>query len=93
MFKMDMTPDVFKDSLEDVGIRRVTRLWSNFARYGDPNSLKSSSLINVYWPPVKERELHFLDIGENLTVGVNPESIRMQFWEKIFQQHQTVSTL
>lgn len=86
LFTNSITPRIFEGSIEDLSIRRVTSLWANFARYGNPNPIKSNPLINVHWPPVKEGQLNFLDIGENITVGVNPEAARMQFWEEIFKE-------
>lgn len=89
LFKTLITPETFEGSIEDISIRRVTKLWANFARYGNPNPIKSVPFINVQWPPVKEGQLNFLDIGENLTVGVNPEAKRMEFWDEIFKQYPT----
>lgn len=80
------TPKIFEGSIEDVALRRMTKLWCNFARYGNPNGIKKNPLINVYWPSVQDGQLNFLDIGENLTVGVNPEAHRMAFWEDIFHE-------
>ncbi|KAK5647704.1 hypothetical protein RI129_002596 [Pyrocoelia pectoralis] len=64
-------------------MRRVIKLWTNFARTGNPNPSELNSLINVLWKPVAKDQFHFLDIGENLTVGVNPDKDRAEFWDEL----------
>lgn len=67
-------------------MRRMTKLWANFARYGDPTPEKDE-LLNVEWKPVTNKELNYLDIGEELTMKINPEKERMYFWDEILQSH------
>ncbi|KAK5647709.1 hypothetical protein RI129_002601 [Pyrocoelia pectoralis] len=84
LFKTDYTPPIIPNSIEDKSIKRFTRLWSNFAKTGNPNSINKDVLINVHWKPTQPEEFHFMDIGENLTVGKNPEEERILFWKEIF---------
>lgn len=74
-------------------MRRFVKLWTNFAKNGNPNLEELDSLINVTWKPVSKGQLHFIDIGENLTVGVNPEQYRLNFWEDIFKVNNSTSKL
>ncbi|KAF5273121.1 hypothetical protein FQA39_LY07611 [Lamprigera yunnana] len=83
-FKSVMAPSIIPGSVEDLTIRRCVTLWSNFAKYGNPNPLQLDSLINVYWKPVCNTTLNFLEIGDNLTTGINPEENRMKFWDEIY---------
>lgn len=93
LFKTLVTPNIEPDSLEEKTIKRMTRLWANFARYGNPNPIKKDPLIPVVWNPVRKGEFHFLNIGEELTVGVNPEAERMKFWDEIYGMTEATSKL
>lgn len=82
-----LTPEIEPGSVEDVTIRRMTKLWATFAKYGDPNPKEKDSLVDVVWKPIaSEKEVHFLEIGENLSTGINPESERMAFWDSVFNK-------
>ncbi|XP_031348985.1 esterase B1-like isoform X2 [Photinus pyralis] len=72
-------------STEMKTVKRFIKLWANFARTGNPNSKVTDSLISVLWKPVEKDRVHFLEIGENLTVGVNPDEDRIAFWWKLFR--------
>lgn len=93
LFNNALTPAIRPGSIEEEGLQRFTKLWANFARNGDPNPTKQDPLINVTWKPAEKDQVHFLDIGENLTVGVNPEAGRMAFWDEIYSLSPTSSKL
>lgn len=80
-----ITPSIQEGSVEDKTVRRFTRLWANFARTGNPNPLPDD-LISVTWDPVEKGKINFLDIGEDLATGTNPESERMAFWDDIYKE-------
>ncbi|KAK5647705.1 hypothetical protein RI129_002597 [Pyrocoelia pectoralis] len=84
LFTNALTPSLIPNSVEDKSVRRMKKLWTTFAKTGDPNPIARDDLINIHWKPVKPEEFHFLDIGDNLTVGINPECERMKFWQSIF---------
>lgn len=85
LFKISMSPQIKEGSLEDKSMRRVITLWTNFAKYSNPNPIKKDPLIQVTWHPAKQGEHHFLDIGEDLLTGVNPDGDRMAFWDEIYR--------
>ncbi|GJQ76635.1 hypothetical protein Trydic_g15495 [Trypoxylus dichotomus] len=74
LFKSSFVRNIRPNSVEDKTIRRMAKLWVNFARSGNPNPIK-----DVTWKPVTREELHFLDIGSELDTGVNPDHERMQY--------------
>ncbi|KAF5273125.1 hypothetical protein FQA39_LY07615 [Lamprigera yunnana] len=84
LFKCFLTPTIIPGSVEDDGMRRCVTLWTNFAKYGNPNPPQFDPLINVIWKPVKNGVLNYLEIGENLTTGVNPDEKRMKLWDDIY---------
>lgn len=65
----------------------MTRLWTNFAKTGNPNSKENDGLLNVEWKPVTKSEMHFLDFDNELRVGVNPDGERMAFWDDIYEEY------
>lgn len=73
-----MTPNLPEDSVEMVTVRRMVKLWTNFAKTNDPNPIEG-----VTWKPVSLKELNFLDIGTELVSDVNPDNDRMTFWNDV----------
>lgn len=85
LFKTTFLPNFKDGSEEDILVQRMVKLWTNFAKTGNPNPVEQDSLINVIWKPTKDSELFYLDIGEDLTVGSNPDLDRMLFWDDIIE--------
>lgn len=83
------TPDIEKNSVEEIAVLRFVKLWTNFAKCGNPTPDVSCSLLNICWKPTEKNVLHFLDIGTKLTTGVNPEKERMAFWDEMFNVNAT----
>ncbi|CAH0550113.1 unnamed protein product [Brassicogethes aeneus] len=84
LFKSALTPDIEPGSMEDIGRRRFCRMWTNFAKYGDPTPV-SDSLVPIKWLPVGDNKLCFLDIGKELQMLENPDKKRMDFWDDIYK--------
>ncbi|KAJ8910437.1 hypothetical protein NQ315_016982 [Exocentrus adspersus] len=83
LFKNLMTPPIPPGSIEDISVRRIVKLWTNFAKVGNPTPDRQE--LGVAWKSVEKGNLNFIDIGPDLVPGVNPESERMQLWKEIFQ--------
>ena len=80
LFKSIFTPNYINPcSPEAVLLWKMVKMWANFARTGNPNLVGEVS--GVTWEPIDKDKINFLNIGSNLTVGVNPESERVVFWE------------
>ncbi|XP_013141630.1 PREDICTED: esterase B1-like [Papilio polytes] len=65
-------------------IDRVTTLWTNFAKYGNPTPDGS---LGVIWKPYSLEGQDFLDIGNNLVAGNAPDKEELEFWERIFKKY------
>lgn len=87
LFKPESAPAIEPGSIEDISIRRITKLWTNFAKTGNPNSKENDALLDVVWEPVTSTELNFLNFDEELRVGVDPDGDRMAFWDDIYKQY------
>ncbi|XP_031339582.1 esterase B1-like [Photinus pyralis] len=77
------TPKIRPHSIEAKGVEMFTKLWTNFAKYGDPNPPDADPCKWGRWRPVQNGEMHFADLGENFTTGINPEEHRMAFWDRL----------
>lgn len=86
MYKNQLVPDLKPGSPEEVVVKRLTNLWANFARYGDPNPKEKDELIDVDWKPVRRDELNCLNIDTELSIEVNPEAERVAFWDGLYEE-------
>ncbi|KPI95949.1 Esterase B1 [Papilio xuthus] len=65
---------------------QVTKLWTNFAKYGNPTP---DANLGVIWKPYTLENQDYLDIGEYLVPGTAPDNDEIQFWERIYQKYNT----
>lgn len=82
LFVKKWTPKIEQGSIEEISMRRFVNLWTSFAKYGNPTN-ELNNLIKVKWLPVEKNEMNYLEIGKELTVGINPDKERMEFWDDI----------
>ncbi|CAK1546010.1 unnamed protein product [Leptosia nina] len=79
----------YKGSCDSLTTRdRFVKMWTNFAKYGNPTPNDDDELLQITWDPVEsEKKLNFLSIGSDLTKGRNPFRKRMAFWDNLHQEH------
>lgn len=85
--------NIIDGSVEDVTIQRMVKLWTNFARFGDPNVKEFDKNISTRWDPIERGKFHFLDIGNDISAGVDPDYERIRFWDNIYKLHPVVGKL
>ncbi|XP_041989034.1 acetylcholinesterase-like [Aricia agestis] len=84
MFSMDFMPDTkYRDQCM---IDKLTTLWANFVKYGEPTPV-TTELLPVRWPPLTGDTVPCLQIDSNLTVLSRPFRRRMAFWDLFFDAH------
>lgn len=71
-----------KGELEILAVRRFVKLWTNFAKYGNPTPAGND--LNITWKPVDKNEVHYLDIGKELIPSTNPVPDRVKIWNEIY---------
>ncbi|XP_026737629.1 carboxylesterase 4A-like [Trichoplusia ni] len=88
LFKLK-TPETCKGSRDSILTRsRVVKMWTNFAKTGNPTPDDDDPLLQITWDPVENKDrLHYLSIGSELTKGRNPFDERMKFWDTLHQEH------
>lgn len=71
----------------------MCKLWTNYAKYGEPtprNAANGDGVVPVIWTPVKPvnknetANIDFLEIGNCITMRINPDQDRINFWRKEF---------
>ncbi|XP_072939633.1 bile salt-activated lipase-like [Epargyreus clarus] len=73
-YDVNITPD------DQVTIDRMTTLWTNFAKYGDPTPV-TTDLLPEKWLPVTKDSLNYLNINFYLSMGTRPFHSRSTFWD------------
>lgn len=81
LFNTQFTPPLQEASLEKKSVKTFVKLWTNFAKTGNPNS----DQLDINWQPIENNDLKFLDIGTQLTIGNNPDNTRIEFWNALFK--------
>lgn len=76
-----LPPPLFPTNESIMTRRRMVRLWSNFAKFGNPTQ-NNDLVVNVNWGRVFGTQ-EFLDIDTNLTPGRWPYQNRINFWSNL----------
>ncbi|KAI7815370.1 carboxylesterase [Rhyzopertha dominica] len=69
---------------------RTLKMWTNFARTGNPTPVADPLLDDVLWPPVEHnsnKTLNYLEINSNLTPRRNPKAEAMVFWDNLYEEY------
>ncbi|XP_041988739.1 juvenile hormone esterase-like [Aricia agestis] len=85
MFTMDLIPEM-DDSRDRRMIDRLTTLWANFVKYGEPTPARTA-LLPVVWPPLTADTVPALRLDADLTVISRPLRSRMAFWDLFYDAH------
>ncbi|PZC78409.1 hypothetical protein B5X24_HaOG200116 [Helicoverpa armigera] len=80
MLKGDITPE------DQLMIDRLTTLWTNFAKYGNPTP-ETSDLLPEKWLPITKTTQPFLDMDAHVTMGARPFREAMAFWDVFYKLH------
>lgn len=62
---------------------RVVKLWTNFAKTGNPTP-EITSLLDVTWQPVEKNKTNYLDIDKKLIMHEHYEQERMALWDSVY---------
>ncbi|EAT43438.2 AAEL005113-PA, partial [Aedes aegypti] len=86
-----MGTDVEPGSREDKFRSTMCKLWTNFAKYGNPTPPTNGG-IDFVWEPVKpaydsQFVLSAANLNDELTMIENPFLERVQFWREIFARY------
>lgn len=80
------------ESAEAKIVKQMCRMWTNFAKFGNPTPACDKDL-NIKWNPVKpvgsneEFVLDFLDINTESKMDKNPDQKRINFWRNVYRKY------
>ncbi|KAJ8916243.1 hypothetical protein NQ315_016382, partial [Exocentrus adspersus] len=78
-------PENEKDKLM---ISKMVKLWTNFAKTGNPTPRPEELLENITWPPVKSPvDIKYLNIDSTLSISSNFREEYMQFWDYLYEKY------
>ncbi|KAJ0182978.1 hypothetical protein K1T71_000954 [Dendrolimus kikuchii] len=86
IFKNDFQKDV-EPTPQDLKMReRMVRLWTNFAKTGNPTP-DESHYLPVTWLPVTKDVQYYINLGSELSLGTNPDKEKMAFWDDLYSKY------
>jgi carboxylesterase type B len=85
LFYMKLFPLFTETSPQEIEmVTKLTRLFSNFAKTGNPIPTPSEKLDNIKWEPFTLADQKYLDIGNKLTMLDKLNNERFHEWEKLY---------
>ncbi|XP_068084707.1 juvenile hormone esterase-like [Anabrus simplex] len=85
LFNVEMlNTEVPSDSTDALTRARMVKLWTNFAKTGNPTP-EADPLLPVAWQPYTSANPCYLEIGEELTIKKHLLKERVQFWEELYR--------
>ncbi|CAG2054512.1 unnamed protein product [Timema podura] len=76
-YKKGLQDSLDPNSTEMKVLNRMVKMWTNFAKTGDP-----SEGMDVIWKPVTSKSRNYLSINEDSTLLQDLEKERMAFWDE-----------
>lgn len=67
---------------------RMVKLWTNFAKSGNPTPAEDP-LLNVTWAPYTAEKPAYLNIDKELSLQYDLNKHRLQFWEDLYKSAQS----
>ncbi|PNF42928.1 Esterase FE4 [Cryptotermes secundus] len=80
LFHTAISPSVAEESDEMKVLLKMVKMWTNFAKTGDPTP-DCDSLLGVKWDPTTKAEHVYLSIDKEVQMRRDLFKERMQFWE------------
>ncbi|XP_037874968.1 cholinesterase 2 [Bombyx mori] len=84
LLAVDLQPGELVAEEDQLVIDRITTLWTNFAKFGNPTP-ETSDLLPVVWSPVTASRRPFLEIGADFGLKSRPFHDRMAFWDLFYK--------
>nr|CAI5839956.1 unnamed protein product [Callosobruchus analis] len=71
---------------DNTTIARMLRMWTNFARTGNPTPVADPLLEDIRWPAVDE-SLNYLEINKNLIPKAHIKEDMVKFWRETYYEY------
>lgn len=88
LFTTFFTPKIVEGSIEDKYVQKFVKLWTNFAKYGNPTPEIDENFNGATWKPVSKDSMDgYFVIDKETKMSENVEKSRMEFWDKVFEEY------
>ncbi|CAH0550117.1 unnamed protein product [Brassicogethes aeneus] len=85
MFRQSIHPKIEPGSQNDFYVRRMVKLWTNFAMQGHPTPHRQDELLNnIVWEAITKDNLNYLKIDAKLSMDMDPDKAIIDFWDDIY---------
>ncbi|PSN44753.1 hypothetical protein C0J52_10737 [Blattella germanica] len=81
----DSETKILPGSNEYLVSTRMAKLWTNFAKTGNPTPGMDPSLQNIIWRPVGESDFSLLSIDKDLKIKHSYNSGRAAWWQSLYK--------
>nr|XP_015838482.1 PREDICTED: neuroligin-3 [Tribolium castaneum] len=66
----------------------MVKLWTNFAKFGNPTPSDDDPVLqNTTWPRYQPEDFSYLNIDLDMRVEKNFRSEAMEFWRKLYDTY------
>ncbi|CAB3257415.1 unnamed protein product [Arctia plantaginis] len=86
LFKNVFQKDLTTSELDNKVRERMLKLWTNFAKFGNPTPDKDYNLP-ITWQPVDKDNAYYLNIGSELTLQTDVDKEKMDFWDDLYRKY------
>ncbi|CAH1163424.1 unnamed protein product [Phaedon cochleariae] len=88
LFSTFFSPNITIGSEEDKSIQKFVKIWTNFARTGNPTPALDTSLDKCIWKPIEGDAIDkIFDINKTNTLTDNLEHERVKFWDNLYETY------
>ncbi|CAH2074949.1 unnamed protein product, partial [Iphiclides podalirius] len=83
LFSNPLNRDCYEREDLRILVDKVTKLWTNFAKTGDPTPENSAK---TKWRPYTASGREYLSIDKTLSMGTHAERERVEFWNRLYRE-------
>lgn len=83
-YMRSMFPFFKNNDPEILTLERMTKMWENFARTGEPFAENDPIYSNVTWEKFDQSSGKYLEIGKDLVIKDSLYAEQLQLWQELF---------
>ncbi|KAL7039248.1 hypothetical protein ACKWTF_009844 [Chironomus riparius] len=76
-------PEIKESDPENFMVERMTRIWEQFSKYGNPNKRNDEFLADLNWPKLDKTTEYFLDNGKHMVEKQGLYLERYHMWDSL----------
>lgn len=87
IYAKSASPQIAPNSLEELWMKRMVRLQSNFVRYSNPTPFYDRLLMNIKWKPYNCIDKNILRLRNDEFDIVNGNNVNFEFWDRLYETY------